>query len=195
MFQLIHVPKHIEWYGSIRIGSQATIERAIGEMGHKIRSQKSPFANLANLILERETIKLLLLYYPDLDPRKAAPKKAAIQPFSEVKIRKKDRKDDNILASHIQAICSWLKQPFDLTIPLKKWAKMTLPSGRTVSSLALAKQPSRVSYHFEALGAPPVFGKAIGFFQASDSKELLVLFYPLIDAKQQLYRWVGQSIL
>jgi len=39
IFQLIHVPQHIEWYGSIQIGSQATVERAIGEVGHKIRSK------------------------------------------------------------------------------------------------------------------------------------------------------------
>jgi hypothetical protein len=38
LFQLIHIPTHIEWYGSIRIGSQATVERAIGEMGHKVHS-------------------------------------------------------------------------------------------------------------------------------------------------------------
>jgi hypothetical protein len=39
VFQLIHVPVHIEWNGSIRTGSQATVERTIGEMGQKIRSR------------------------------------------------------------------------------------------------------------------------------------------------------------
>jgi hypothetical protein len=33
IFQLIHVPRHIAWNGSIRVGSQATVERTIGEMG------------------------------------------------------------------------------------------------------------------------------------------------------------------
>ena len=46
VFQLIHFPLHIQWNGSIRIGSQATVERSIGEMGHKIRSKKAPFAIL-----------------------------------------------------------------------------------------------------------------------------------------------------
>src|ERR1700722_15791771 len=64
IFQLIHVPIHIEWNGSIRIGSQATVERAIGEVGHKIHSKKAPFANLANITYERELVKCLLLYYP-----------------------------------------------------------------------------------------------------------------------------------
>jgi hypothetical protein len=67
IFQMIHVPHHIQWNGSIRVGSQATVERAIGEMGHKIRSRKSPFANLTNLIYERELIKILSLYYPIID--------------------------------------------------------------------------------------------------------------------------------
>ena len=70
IFQLIHVPIHIKWNGSIRIGSQATVERGIGEMGHKIRSKKSPFANLANIITEKELVRILKLYYPllSVDP-------------------------------------------------------------------------------------------------------------------------------
>ena len=71
VFQLIHVSRHIEWNGSIRIGSQATVERAIGEAGHKVRSKKEPFANLANIIYERELVKLLLLYYPSLKIQKS----------------------------------------------------------------------------------------------------------------------------
>jgi hypothetical protein len=43
IWQLIHVPVHIAWNGSIRFGSQATVERAIGEIGHKVRSMKAPF--------------------------------------------------------------------------------------------------------------------------------------------------------
>ena len=66
IFQLIHVPTHIAWYGSIRLGSQATVERTIGHFGHKIRSKKSPFANLANIIYEAQMISMLNLYYPEL---------------------------------------------------------------------------------------------------------------------------------
>jgi hypothetical protein len=66
IFQLIHIPIHIRWNGSMRMGSQATVERAIGEMGHKIRSKKSPFANLTNIIIEREIARILGLLYPEL---------------------------------------------------------------------------------------------------------------------------------
>lgn len=66
IFQLIHVPIHIKWYGSIRLGSQATCERTIGEMGHQIKSKKDPFANLTNIIVERESTRLVQLYHPQL---------------------------------------------------------------------------------------------------------------------------------
>lgn len=67
IFQLIHIPYHIQWNGSICLGSQATVERSIGEMGHQIRSKKAPFANLANIIYQKELIKILCLYYPVAD--------------------------------------------------------------------------------------------------------------------------------
>jgi len=54
------------WNGSIRIDSKATVERAIGEMGHKIRSRKTPFSKLSNLIIKKETSKVLSLRYPEL---------------------------------------------------------------------------------------------------------------------------------
>ncbi|KAF8995356.1 hypothetical protein BDQ17DRAFT_1218084, partial [Cyathus striatus] len=66
VFQLIHIAMHIKWNGSIRISSQATVERSIGEVGHKIRSNKAPFANLANIITEKELLRVLKLYYPTL---------------------------------------------------------------------------------------------------------------------------------
>ena len=77
IFQLIHIPHHIQWNGSIRIGSQATVERSLGEMGHKIRSKKSPFANLSNLIYERELVRILSLYYPIVDQHVSAQEASA----------------------------------------------------------------------------------------------------------------------
>lgn len=193
MFQLIHLPSHIEWNGSIRLGSQATVERAIGEMGHKIRSRKAPFANLANLILERELVKLLLLYYPELDVRKPASKHTGIHPFSEKNIKDKDRKTTTILSHRIQAICAWLNLPFDIMIPLRMWSKVRLPSGKVLSSLNVHREPSRVLHYFEAQGSEssPIFGQAISFLMPLDTEQLLVLFHPIVDMKMQLGRWVG----
>jgi hypothetical protein len=61
IWQLIHISSHISWNGSIRFGSQATIEREIGEIGHKVRSKKAPFANIATMLFERGNIKVLTL--------------------------------------------------------------------------------------------------------------------------------------
>lgn len=66
IFQLVHVPIHISWYGSIRNGSQATVEREIGHAEHQIHSKAHPFANLENILIEKETIRLLQLYIPGL---------------------------------------------------------------------------------------------------------------------------------
>ena len=72
IFQLIHVPLHIKWHGSIRNCSQGCCERALGEVEHKIRSRKAPFANLANIITEKELIRILHLYYPSLSTKPPA---------------------------------------------------------------------------------------------------------------------------
>ncbi|KAF8224339.1 hypothetical protein L208DRAFT_1512578 [Tricholoma matsutake] len=70
IFQFIHVSQHIAWNGSIRLSSQATCERTIGEMSCRIQSRKAVFPNLSNRINERELLKLMLLYYPTLDSSK-----------------------------------------------------------------------------------------------------------------------------
>jgi hypothetical protein len=67
IFQLIHIPIHIKWFGSIRVGSQAPVERSIGEAGHKIHSKTNPFADLSNIIVEKEVIRIIQLYYPELE--------------------------------------------------------------------------------------------------------------------------------
>lgn len=66
IFQLIHISIHIHWNGSLRNSSQSTVEQSIGEMSHQIQSKKLPFADLTNLIIKRERVKLLSLYYPRL---------------------------------------------------------------------------------------------------------------------------------
>jgi hypothetical protein len=61
IWQLTHVPMHIAWNGSIRFGSQATVEHAIGEIGHKVTSKKAPFANISTMLYERASVRVLSL--------------------------------------------------------------------------------------------------------------------------------------
>jgi hypothetical protein len=92
IFQLIHIPYHILWHGSIRFGSQATVERAIGEVGHKIRSKKAPFANMASILFERATAKMLTLKYPILSfaEKKKRQKECLYQALSIRRVEKKE---------------------------------------------------------------------------------------------------------
>jgi hypothetical protein len=97
IFQLIHVPIHIKWNGSIRVSSQATVERSIGEVGHRIRSKKLPFENLANIITEKELIRILNLYYPSLSQNKAPYGNEPSNPDSEsIATENKQRQKNSI---------------------------------------------------------------------------------------------------
>ena len=122
IFQLIHMPQHIEWNGSIRVGSQATVERAIGEVGHKIHSKKAPFANLANILYERELIKILLLRYPSLDSSPTCQMNTSGNmciPQNEIKILKREQKNSQEFHSHLNAICLWLGINFDPELEIR----------------------------------------------------------------------------
>jgi hypothetical protein len=108
IFQLIHILQHIKWNGNIRIGSQATVERSIGEMSHRIRSKKEVFANLTNQVYERELLKVLLLYYPTIGKMKTTVSSKGISGVKEMKILKKELYANNALNDHIQAINNFL---------------------------------------------------------------------------------------
>ena len=197
IFQLIHVPQHIEWNGSIRLGSQATVERAIGEIGHKIRSKKAPFANLANIIYEREMVKILCLYYPQLDLSMAPQSKATYAPQSKIRISKWEQKDGEEFHSHVKAICLWLGIDFDTKLEVHRWGKVCLPDGNMLRSRlneTQKKVPSRSARYFEAKssdGEIPVFGEALAFFELLGEKQLLVVYNPLYQCQQRLKKWRG----
>lgn len=133
IFQLIHVPQHMLWNGSVRVGSQATVERAIGEVGRKIRSKKAPFAHLANIIHERELTKLLVLEVPALDSARPVGGPPAIKPFSKIKIRKKDLHQNWELQAHLQSINTFLGVDID-PIEAQRWGKISLHSGVSLCS-------------------------------------------------------------
>lgn len=200
IFQLIHVPMHIEWNGSIQVGSQATVERAIGDMGHKIQSKKAPFANLANIILERELIKLLLLWYPLLMPSKTQGSKispSGYVPQSEIKIQKKEQSLSGNFYDHLQAICHHLNTDLNFGLELRRWGKVHLPEGTMLRSRlneTRGKQPTRSACYFEAQKHEreyPVFGEALAFFEVISIKQLLVVYRPLGNCHQILRKWRG----
>ena len=200
VFQLIHVPRHIEWYGSVRLGSQATMERTIGHVGHKIRSKKAPFANLANIIFENELIKTLLFHYPSLE--KNPPKKIrdSVTSHSNIRILAKEYAHDQTFFQHLQAICAWLKRKVDTRLELKRWGKVRLLDGtplRCQLSETQGHRHSRSARYFESEEMinetmQPIFGEALAFFEVIQTGQLLVVYHPLINLTPVLGIWKGK---
>ncbi|KIM36905.1 hypothetical protein M413DRAFT_77629 [Hebeloma cylindrosporum] len=177
IFQLIHVPLHIQWNGSIRIGSQATVERSIGEMGHKIRSKKAPFANLTNLIYERELVKILSLYYPTVDPTSSQTSESDIpakprfmQSHSMTQKSRGSPTYTEPITQEIGAIARWLKiDVLTDKISVRRWGKLKLLNGNAVNT---SNPPNAFNI---------AFGEALAFYQVTTptSSHGLVVYRPL----------------
>ena len=196
IFQLIHVSYHIEWHGSIRFGSQATVERAIGEMGHKIRSKKAPFANMATILFERATTKMLTLKYPVLSI--SGKEKRQREPlYQSLTIRRIDKKEGTDFYTHLNEICNYLRVPFDWDLKVQRWGKCTI-NGVTLRSRIseLRGQASRSSRYFEAQRGMqakiPTFGEALAFYSVPEYKLYLVVYCPVVERFGVVGRWCGR---
>ncbi|KAI0062672.1 hypothetical protein BV25DRAFT_1803365 [Artomyces pyxidatus] len=198
MFQLTHVPLHIEWYGSIRIGSQSTIERAIGELGHKIRSKKEQFANAANLIFEDQLVTVTVLKFPFLLIKAGKTvKKLTMQEF---KILKREILHSREYFEHVQLLCAFIEEPFNITIPLRRWGKYNLQNGNTVRSRLSEEKADHVprsARYFEARlddpKADPVFGEALAFYEVVEKQEVYVVYHQLVEVDIVFgIQWRGQ---
>lgn len=165
LFQLIHIPTHIQWNGSIRLGSQATVERSIGEMGHRIRSKKSPFSALTNVIIRREKTKLLLLYHPSLllnDRLRSNSQEKQV--FQKISLRQSDCKKDSDSRypafDHLVALvahrCADLGDKGMVEYDrIRRWGKLRLPNHRVLQSQIsynFAGEPSRRYCWFSVSG-------------------------------------------
>ncbi|EDQ98531.1 uncharacterized protein LACBIDRAFT_299510 [Laccaria bicolor S238N-H82] len=183
IFQLIHVPTHIKWNGSIRLGSQATVERSIGEMGHKIHSKKAPFANLANIIFERELVKILLLYLPALDINANASKEMKKNDRNLIqkrKITKREGQNEQVICE-LDAINAWLKEA-NVKEKFVKWfeAKNTHAQASSTTSTPPGSNTPNILNH--------TFGEANSFYKVelTNKTYILVVYTPLIDVQPVL---------
>ncbi|KAI0038424.1 hypothetical protein FA95DRAFT_1505691 [Auriscalpium vulgare] len=185
-------------YERIYVGSdpeKVSLERAIGEIGRKVRSKKAPFANVATIIYERELLRVLLLHYPLLQVSKPMPPKRRFK--KEIRILKSERKKlDSQFNVYLKAIYQYIQQPIDREVDICQWTKHLLNTGHTLSSrLAEANSNSnhRSSIHFEgkSKGEEPIFGKALAFYEMLGTDDAYVIFYPLINCKYVLQRWKG----
>ena len=114
------------------MGSQATMERTIGE----VRSKKSPFANLANIIYEQELLRLLVLYFSSLDITRSPPAdKTQHTPHGVIRISKKEQTSNPDFLRHLDIIHQDLKKDLGDELKLRRWGKVSLPGGITLCSL------------------------------------------------------------
>lgn len=144
IFQLIHVLLHIKWHGSIRNCSQGCCERMLGEVEHKIRSRKAPFANLANIITEKELIRILHLYYPSLSPKPPAQDSPIANETGtgnsfESRFMKKLpvlKSEAVVFGHHIELLSKALQVPPDSLSSenVQRWGKAKLLNGRVLQS-------------------------------------------------------------
>ena len=182
------------------MGSQATVERTIGEVGHQIRSKKSPFANLANIIYKWELLRLLVLYFPSLDITKYSLSPVAeLQhiPHGEINISKKEQKSSEAFLKHLNIIHQYLGQDPEEELKLRRWGKVSLLGGITLQSLLIENQAgsARHVHYFEAYRKPetsqPIFGEALAFYEVVQTHDLLIVYHLLANAHQLLRRWRG----
>jgi hypothetical protein len=193
IWQLIHVPSHIAWNGSIRFGSQATCERAIGEIGHKVRSKKAPFANIATLLFQRANSKMLVLQYPSLNipPRE---KRKREHLFHSLPIQKVELEGPSEYYNHLAAIWDYLEVTADMEIKIQRRGKCKIPGDITLKSRISeqAGQASRSSRYFEAEEEGLIFGEALAFYCLPDYGFNLVVYHPLEEMVDVLGRWCGE---
>ena len=193
IWQLIHVPTHIAWNGSIRFGSQATCERAIGEIGHKVRSKKAPFANIATMLCERANNKVLTLKYPCLTtPHKNKSKEKPL--YQSLPIRRVEKDNPSEYYMHLCAICDDLEIDFNMGLMIERWGKCVISENVTLTSRISeeAGQATRSSRYFEAKGDRPIFGEALAFYFVPDHNCSLVVYCPLVKTMEVLKRWHGE---
>ena len=196
IWQLIHVPLHISWNGSIRFGSQATVERAIGEIGHKVRSKKAPFANIATMLFNRANAKVLTLKFPSLiiSPKE---KRRREHLYQSLPIKKVEIDHPSDYYDHLAAIFDYLEEDFDAQPDIQRWGKCTLPRDVTLRSRISeeAGLASRSSRYFEAVpivGDRPIFGEALAFYSLPDYASNLVVYHQLVKIFDVLGRWCGE---
>jgi hypothetical protein len=216
IFQLIYIPFHITYNGSIRFGSQATCERAIGDIGHGIRSRKSPFQNIVSYKGDKQSVRLIHLIYPTLSSSKARVQRTSL--FKSFPITQRQRREDNNIKAQIEAIHSYLGAKVDPSFEIRRWGKCPLPNNITLTSQLFElskKSNSRTSRYFEAHPREglqprdqpideteveverikPIFGEALAFYttQSAEGTNLsLVVYCPLIERSLLFGRWYGK---
>ncbi|KAJ8514956.1 hypothetical protein ONZ45_g7563 [Pleurotus djamor] len=203
-FQLLQIPRIIRAWGSYRSVSQGTCERMIGWLGHKVRTDKAPYAQLANIILDQEIAKCLLLYYPDLDVNRRQTPPPRLRVFSQLQFNLRDLQEYSELSQHLPILSYFTHTTFgqiaslkDITSRLSRWGKLQLANGNTLQSQmreSTVKNLTRSSRYFEGIvDGRSVFGEAIVFYLVRSTKQILVVCREIKKVELVMDIWLRGS--
>jgi hypothetical protein len=127
------------------------------KMARKIRSLKSPYANLAMEIFERELLIILSLHFPQLKPPVQVPlsgTKQSLRAIQQHGLSKRSlqlpgshhAKAREAFASHYQATADIEDHAYEIGI----WGKLRLPNGHTIrSTLGESKSGAIISRQYQ----------------------------------------------
>ena len=138
--------------------------------------------NLANIIYERQLIKALLLYYPELKPATSIPVIKTL--FSKMPLTKIEKAKVES-QRHLEAIMK--EEDINIKSSFQRWGKFKLPNGRVLNSSQIEARKDTVTrshYWFEAKVAEEIiFGQAIAFYEVSFEGRIwkCVVYNRLID--------------
>jgi hypothetical protein len=116
------------------------------------RSKKSPFKNIVSYKTDKQSVRLLHLIYPTISSASEA-KVPRTSLFKQIPITQKQRREDDELKAHIEAIQSYLGVEADPSFQIVRWGKCPLPNNITLTSQLFElskKSTSRTSRYFEA---------------------------------------------
>ncbi len=129
MYQLMFIPHHISYNGTIRFGSQSTCEQTIGNIGHGIRSKKAPFQNVVSYKTDKLAVRMLHLSHPTFFANKGKDQKTLL--YKSISITKKQKETSEFEAYQL-AIQFYLNQKSCPT--LSQYGKCPLSNGDTLAS-------------------------------------------------------------
>ncbi|KAI0262763.1 hypothetical protein BC834DRAFT_828555 [Gloeopeniophorella convolvens] len=177
IFQLIHIPHHIEFNGSIRIGSQATTERAIGEVTYDLKSQQSPYGNIVTNITEKSVDGCLSRRRPELAPQ-AQLKKQKEHLFGKIRISRIQMQQPEVQV-HLQLIHARSSHHFEAHVP-------ETPQGEQ----PVEQNIDETLVNVERI--KPIFGEALVFYSVAEIDRSFVVYHPLIEEEKLFGRWHGE---
>lgn len=136
---LVHLPREVVRLGPPICSSQWTLERTIGNLGEEMKQHSNPFANLSQRGIRRAQANALKAMIPSLDLDRAStstlPRGSKDLGHGYVLLRAREPEPRPLRDCEADALREFLPSaPRDGDIPVRRWAKLRLPTGQNCYS-------------------------------------------------------------